>query len=92
MVSNRRKYDSKFREGAVRMVMESGKPIVQVAKDLGIHEGTLGNWVSKALEEAGGPDAPLSESERIELPRLRSENAEQGRMLGGAPACGGVMS
>jgi transposase len=76
MVSKRRKYDSEFREGAVRIVMESGKPIAQVARDLGVHEGTLGNWVGKAREEAGGPDAPLSESEQVELRRLRSENAE----------------
>jgi transposase len=76
MVSKRRKYDSEFRDGAVRIVMESGKPVAQVARDLGIHAGTLGNWVGKAREETGGPDAPLSEPERVELRRLRSENAE----------------
>ena len=75
-MSNRRKYDSEFREGAVRIVMESGKPVAQVARDLGVNEGTLGNWVGKARESAGGADAPLTESERIELGRLRSENAE----------------
>lgn len=75
-MARRRRYDPEFREGAVRIVMETGKPIAQVARDLGIHEGTLGNWVAKAREQAGGEDAPLSESERAELARLRSENAE----------------
>jgi transposase-like protein len=37
----RRKYDAEFREGAVRIIRETGKPIAQVARDLGIHEGTL---------------------------------------------------
>ena len=31
-----------------RVVEESGKPIAQVARDLGVNEGTLGNWVAKA--------------------------------------------
>ena len=75
-MARRRRYDPEFREGAVRIVMETGKPIAQVARDLGIHEGTLGNWVAKAREQAGGEDAPLSESERVELARLRSENAQ----------------
>ena len=46
----RRKFDQDFRDGAVRIVQETGKSIAQVARDLGIHEGTLGNWVAKARE------------------------------------------
>jgi transposase len=40
----RKKYDREFREGAVRIVEETGKPIAEVAPDLGVNEGTLGNW------------------------------------------------
>ena len=83
-MSNRRTHDSEFREGAVRIVMASGKPIAQVARDLGVNEGTLGNWVGKAREATGCADASLTESERTERGRLRSENAEL-RMHGVSP-------
>jgi transposase len=77
MAEKRRKFDREFRAGAVRIVLETGKPIAQVARDLGVHEGTLGNWVNQAKAAAGnGGDGRLSESEREELQRLRRENAE----------------
>jgi transposase len=44
MGETRRRFDKDFRHGAVRPVRETGKPIAQVARDLGINEGTLGNW------------------------------------------------
>ena len=50
----RKKYDREFREGAVRIVEETNKPIAQVARDLGVNEGTLGNWVIKAREAREG--------------------------------------
>lgn len=74
MPETRRSYDREFRAGAVRIVLETGKPIAQVARDLGIHAGTLGNWV--AAERRRGAGGPMSEDERAELVRLRSENAE----------------
>jgi len=41
---SRRKFDADFKEGAVRLVRETRKPIAQVARELGVNEGTLGNW------------------------------------------------
>ena len=74
MSETRRKYDKEFREGAVRIVRETGKPIAQVARDLGIHEGTLGNWVAR--ERAGGDGEGLTVDERDELRQLRKEVSE----------------
>lgn len=74
MPESRRKYDKEFREGAVRIVRETGKPIAQVARDLGIHEGTLGNWVAR--NRAGDSGEALTADERDELKQLRKEVAE----------------
>ena len=76
MAETRRKFDADFREGAVRLVRETGKPIAQVARDLGINEGTLGNWVNADKRRRGEGNGALSEEERAELARLRRENAE----------------
>jgi transposase len=73
----RRKYDVDFKAGAVRIVHETRKPIAQVARDLGINEGTLANWVNLArIAEERASGGRLPESEREELVRLRRENAE----------------
>jgi transposase len=53
MAETRRKFDQDFKEGAVRLVRETGRPIAQVAKDLGINEGTLGNWVNADKRRRG---------------------------------------
>jgi transposase len=76
MAETRRKFDRDFKEGAVRLVRETGKPIAEVARDLGIKEGTLGNWVNADRRRRGDGNGALGEGERAELARLRKENAE----------------
>jgi transposase-like protein len=75
MPDSRRKFDPEFREGAIRIVRETGKPIAQIARDLGVHPGTLGNWVSKDRAEHEGTQG-LSTGDVDELKRLRAENAK----------------
>lgn len=72
------KYPDEFRREAVELVRTSGRPRVEVARSLGIHDGTLANWVKTATEadaRANDPNA-LSEAERDELRRLRKEVAD----------------
>ena len=71
----RRKYDPEFGEGAVRIVRETNKPIAKVAEDLGLHPGTLGNWVKKDRIERGESEG-LNSDERARLAWLEKENAE----------------
>ncbi|MFD1662348.1 transposase [Streptomyces caeni] len=73
-------------------MVETGKPIPEVAADLGIHPGALYSWVSRARRN-GSPssDRPaaepspsggrLRESERAELERLRAEAREKDRRI-----------
>ena len=75
-MSQRRKYDAEFRDGAVTIVRETGKPIAQVARELGINDGTLANWVGRDRRAREDGNGTLSETERAELHRLRKECAE----------------
>ena len=75
MPEKRMKYDREFRAGAVRIVNETGRPIAQVARELGVNEGTLGNWVVRDREKRQSTDG-LSTGDIEELKRLRAEVAE----------------
>jgi transposase-like protein len=81
MPEQRRRFGAQFKAEAVQMVIETDKPIAEVARDLGIHDGTLGNWVNAYRRAHPEPDQPLSPVERAhvkeledEVRRLRMEN------------------
>jgi transposase len=76
MGATRRRFTEEYKEQAVTFVIDGGRPVAEVARNIGVHEMTLGKWVKKAKDAAGHsqpPDAVLDESERAELVRLRGE-------------------
>jgi transposase len=66
-------YPPEFRAEATRLVKSSDDSIPQIAKDLGISEQTLRNWVKQADVDAGKAEG-LTTEERGELRQLRKEN------------------
>lgn len=74
MPEQRRKFSPQFRAEAVQMVIETGKPIAEVARDLGIHDGTLGNWVNTWRRDNPEPDQALSPVEQARVKELQEEN------------------
>jgi transposase-like protein len=74
MTEHRRKFSPQFKAEAVQMVIETGKPIAEVARDLGVHDGTLGNWVAAWRRDQPEPDQALSPVERARVKELEDEN------------------
>jgi transposase len=74
MGSARRKYTQEYKAEAVELVINSGRPVAEIARDLGINEGTLGNWVNVARKNGTVKEKPVSADERAELRELREEN------------------
>ena len=70
----RKKYTQEYKDEAVELVISSGRPIAEIARDLGIYEGTLGNWVHAAKKSGELKESPLDTDERAELRELREEN------------------
>lgn len=58
-----RKYPQDVRDRAVRAAMESGRPIAQVAKDMGVGSESLRSWVRMAQADAGERTAQLTTKE-----------------------------
>ena len=74
MPRTRPPYPPEFRQEAVRLTRESGKPSSQIARDLGISYESLRHWVKQADLDAGRCSDGLTTAEREELRRLRRES------------------
>jgi len=70
----RRKFTDAFKAEAVELVINSGRPVAEIARELGINEGTLGNWMNMAKQRGEVADKPLSVDERARLKELEDEN------------------
>jgi transposase len=69
-------FSPEFREEAARMVVETSRPIAEVAREFGISETSLGNWVRAYREKHAEDEPPLQLSERARLRELERKNRE----------------
>ncbi|MFJ5274680.1 transposase [Streptomyces sp. NPDC088358] len=90
--SKQRTYTPEFRDGAVRIVIETGRPIPEVAEELAVRSGTLHSWVSRWRRNnsaSSDSDRPvpaasggrLRDTERAVLERLRREMSEKNKRI-----------
>ena len=73
-VRTRRSFPAEFKRDAVALVIDEGRKVIDVARSLGVGEGTLGNWVRQARVDRG-ERAGVGTPERTELVELRRDNA-----------------
>jgi transposase-like protein len=78
MILNRKNksFSPEFKDEAVKMVIETSRPVATVAKELGINESTLGNWVTLYRRDHAGEEPPPTLTERARLRELERENRE----------------
>jgi transposase len=76
MPERRRKFTPEFKDEAVKLVVETSRPIAEVAREIHVNEGTLGNWVAKYRAEHADAEPPLTISERARLRELEGEVRE----------------
>ena len=69
----RRQFTEEFRAGAVRLVVDEGKTVGAVARELDLTPSSLGKWVSQARADRSQGKTGLTSAEREELARLRKE-------------------
>ena len=76
MPERRRKFSPEFKDEAVKMVIESSRSIAEVARNIHVNEGTLGNWANRYRVEHVDEEPPLTISERARLRELEKEVRE----------------
>ncbi len=76
MGRQRRGFTPEYKDEAVKLVINTGRPVATVARELGVKEQTLGRWVNLYKSRPDAGDGALSETEQVELARLRKENSE----------------
>ena len=76
MPGNHRKFSPEFKEEAVKAVIDGPRPIAEVARELNINEGTLGNWVNMYRKAHPQEEEPLTVPERARLRELEREVRE----------------
>ena len=81
MVEKRQQYDRHFKLSAVRLLGSSDKPLIQVARELGISGSMLRRWRAQVREKGAEAFSDIGRMERAEVLRLRRENKELRRQV-----------
>ena len=76
MPQKRRSFSSEYKDEAAKMVIEQSKPVATVAREIGVNEQTLRNWVNAYRRAHADEEPPLSLSERARLRELEREVRE----------------
>ena len=76
MAKRYQKFSPEFREETAKLVVEHGRRIADVAREIGAGETTVGNWVKAYREKHAGEESPLELSERARLRELERRNRE----------------
>ncbi|MDQ3028654.1 MAG: transposase [Actinomycetota bacterium] len=72
---SRRKFSEEFKRDAAALVVDTGRPVAQVARELDVYESSLGRWVAQLRADRGETDA-LTTDERARLRELEREVAD----------------
>ena len=76
MAKKHQKFTPEFREETAKLVVDGQRSISQVAREYGLSDTTVGNWVRKYRAEHAEDEPPLELSERARLRELERENRE----------------
>lgn len=76
MGAKRKSYTPRYRREAAHLVIDTGRTIAEVAREIGVGEQLLGRWVAAERAKMDTPPDALDIDERAELERLRRENAQ----------------
>jgi transposase-like protein len=76
LAKKHQKFSPEFREETAKLVVEGQQPITQVAREYGLSDTTVGNWVRKYRQDHAEDEPPLELSERARLRELERRNRE----------------
>ena len=76
MGAKRKRYTPAYRRDAAHLVIDTGRPIAAVAREIEVGEQLLGRWVAVERAKMDDPPPALDVDERAELDRLRREVAQ----------------
>ena len=73
MAQHRRRFSPQFKAEAVQFVIETGRPIAEIVRELESGRGTLGNWVNESKQSNPGPEKALTAVERARVAEMEDE-------------------